>query len=132
MSGGDYWIEFAAITPETTGAYSGGERRVHTIAAALGTHTEIDLAENITGLDRAHAHLVLAALAHTMGTHQHDEIRRNPTTGDLELIDLDSLCPWPAAQPSQRSARLSTHVNEVREVGPTVGTPPDRHAEPLR
>ena len=68
-TGCDPWIEFADITQETTGVCSGGERRVLAIAAALGTHTQLDLVANITGLDHTHAHLVLAALAHAMGSH---------------------------------------------------------------
>lgn len=92
------WINFADINPETTGVYSGGERRVLAIAAALGSRTPLDLAENITGLDRTHAQLVLAALAHAMGTHHHNEIRRHPTTGAIDLIELDSLHSWPPEQ----------------------------------
>ena len=103
-AGGHPWIEFAAITPKTTGVYSGGERRVLAIAAALGTRTHVDLAENITGLDRTHAQLVLAALAHAMGSHHHDTIRRDPT-GAVHIIELGSLCPWPEPAEPDRTGR---------------------------
>ena len=128
----DCWIEFSAITPDSTGVYSGGERRVLAVAAALGTRTAIDLAENITGLDRTHAHLVLAALAHTMGTHHHDEIRHDPTTGEVDFAELSSLCPWPEASPSSRPAQPTAHLNGLLDSWPTTGTRPDRHAEPRR
>lgn len=79
-----YWIDFDAI-PDNIGAYSGGEQRVLRIAASLGGGVPVDLGENVSGLDRAHIDLVLAAISHASGAHEHSHF------GD-RLVPLH---PWP-------------------------------------
>jgi len=69
-----HWIDFDAI-PAQIGALSGGEQRFLQIAAALSDgETTVNLGRALTGLDRQHVHLVLAAVAHASGTHEQQEI----------------------------------------------------------
>ena len=67
-----HWIDFSAI-PAQIGALSGGEQRLLRIAAvhrrpATPPSTSADC---LAGLDRAHLQLVLAAVAHAAGSHEH-------------------------------------------------------------
>ena len=69
---GRYWFS-ADMVPEAVGVLSGGERRVLAIAASLAepTLTRVGLGDLVTGLDRDALDLVLAALAHAGGSHEH-------------------------------------------------------------
>ncbi|HEY7814646.1 MAG TPA: hypothetical protein VIC62_15485 [Nakamurella sp.] len=72
------WIDFDAI-PTQMGALSGGEQRFLQIAAALDDgDTTVNLGRCLAGLDRTHVHLVLAAVAHAAGTHQHEQLTFRP------------------------------------------------------
>jgi hypothetical protein len=93
------WIDFAALAEHAdTGAFSGGERRFLLVAASLAEDVPVVLREVIPGLDRANLDLVLAAIAHTGGSHQHSDIRTNED-GSMTLNPgyLASLHPWPRA-----------------------------------
>lgn len=93
------WIDFAALAEHAdTGAFSGGERRFLLLAASLAEDVPVVLGEVIPGLDRANLDLVLAAIAHTGGSHQHSDIRTNED-GSMTLNPgfLASLHPWPRA-----------------------------------
>lgn len=76
------------------GPYSGGERRFLTVAVMLGKD-QFD----VSGLDRSKVDLILAAIAHTAGTHEgrHTEVVPKPGGGfDLEFGPAyTSLHPWP-------------------------------------
>lgn len=78
-----------------SGAWSGREQRLVRIAASLldSDHT-VDLHEDVSGLDRANLTLVLAAIAHAGGSHQHSGIERN-SDGTSSVLLLDTLFPWP-------------------------------------
>lgn len=91
------WIDFESI-PEHAGPLSGGERRFLTIAASIAENVPVVLGDVIPGLDRKHLDLILAALAHAGGSHQHSDVRANPD-GSLSMGGgyLDSLHPWPEA-----------------------------------
>jgi len=52
------------------GLLSGGERRLVAIAASLATRRQINLAEDLTGLDDTNASIVLDALAHALRTRR--------------------------------------------------------------
>jgi hypothetical protein len=80
---------------EGTGGYSGGERQLIRIAASLLGGPPVDLSEDVPGLDRANIELVLAAIAHANGSHEHCGIRPNTGGGAVSLIRLPSLHPWP-------------------------------------
>ncbi|UKA56753.1 hypothetical protein LFT45_23040 (plasmid) [Arthrobacter sp. FW305-BF8] len=89
------WIDFAAI-PDETGALSGGERRFLLLAASLAEDIPVVLGDLVPGLDRENLDLVLAAIAHAGGSHQHSDVRFNED-GSMSLGKgyLDSLHPWP-------------------------------------
>ena len=91
------WIDFAAI-PEEVGPLSGGERRFLMLAASLAEDVPVVLGDLVSGLDRENLDLVLAAIAHAGGSHQHSDIRFNED-GSMSLGKgyLDSLHPWPRA-----------------------------------
>lgn len=83
---GTCWIDWDRINPDTTGALSGGERRLLAIAASIGGGQPVNLNDAVT-IDRNTLDLVLAAIAHASGSHQH-----YTWAGD----QLDSAHPWPA------------------------------------
>jgi hypothetical protein len=73
-----HWIDFHTI-PAQIGALSGGEQRFLQITAALNDgETTVNLGRAVAGLDRQHVYLVLAAVAHASGTHEHQEIAFEP------------------------------------------------------
>lgn len=95
---GRVYVIFSEI-PDMIGGYSGGEQRLLMIAASLGADQDapvrISLEDELPGLDREHAQLVLAAIAHAAGFHQPgrsielvDETPR--------LVDVDALYTWPS------------------------------------
>ena len=91
------WIDFAAI-PDEVGPLSGGERRFLMLAASLAEDVPVVLGDVVPGLDRENLDLVLAAIAHAGGSHQHADIRFNEDgTVSQGKGYLDSLHPWPRA-----------------------------------
>ncbi|WP_104062299.1 hypothetical protein [Arthrobacter sp. 4R501] len=89
------WIDFAAL-PEEVGVLSGGERRFLLLAASLAEDVPVVLRDVIPGLDRENLNLVLAAIAHAGGSHEHSDVRFNED-GSMALGKgyLDSLHRWP-------------------------------------
>ncbi len=89
-----YWIDLPAIT-EHVGGMSGGEQRLLRIAASIGSDdaAPVRLGEVLGGLDRPTLRLVLAAVAHVGGSHQHSSlvIDRN---GRATIIRQPSLFMW--------------------------------------
>lgn len=77
------------------GAWSGGEQRVARIAASLIGGERVDLNEDVSGLDRNNISLVLAAIAHANGSHEHSEIRYDNDGTPQGFDRLPSLYPWP-------------------------------------
>lgn len=91
------WIDFEALGEHANnGPYSGGERRFLLLAASLAEEVPVVLSEVVPGLDRQNLDLVLAAIAHAGGSHQHSDIHEN-ADGSMTLHPgyLDSLHPWP-------------------------------------
>lgn len=102
-STGRIWFDTAAATE--TDYLSSGQQRILAIAASLtDEQASVVLAEVLPGLERDVVELVLAAIAHTAGTHEH---------ADIEIIDgamhnhgqLPSLYPWPATPSPLRLVR---------------------------
>jgi hypothetical protein len=94
-----HWIDFDSI-PAQIGALSGGEQRFLQIAAALdGGETSVNLGRCLAGLDRHHVHLVLAAVAHASGTHEHQEIRFRPD-GTVTFARPGAIYRWDQAASS--------------------------------
>lgn len=100
---GSYFLDVDQLNADTTGALSGGEQRVLRIVASLLGGAPVNLYEDLPGLDREHVQLVLAAVAHASGSHQHSgdlvpdpEGRYRAADGTrLSFAKLDSLYPWP-------------------------------------
>ncbi len=88
-----HWIDFESI-PELSGALSGGEQRFLKIAAALDDgEVSVNLGRALAGLDREHVHLVLAAVAHAAGSHQHSRFIRRPD-GTVTVDRPGSMYRW--------------------------------------
>jgi hypothetical protein len=96
------WLDAAQIAPDTTGALSGGERRLLAVVAALAGEQPADISE-VAGLDRDLLDLVLAAIAHAGGSHQHSDIRSG-SGGRPEFARLPPLHPWPPLTPNRPDA----------------------------
>jgi hypothetical protein len=88
-----HWIDFESI-PELSGALSGGEQRFLQIAAALDdSDVTVNLGRALAGLDRRHVHLVLAAVVHAAGTHEHQEIALEPD-GTVSFTRPGAIYRW--------------------------------------
>jgi hypothetical protein len=85
---------FPAITEHLDGM-SGGEQRHLRIAASIGSDeaNPVRLGDALSGLDRPTLRLVLAAVAHAGGSHQHSSlvIDRN---GRATITKQPSLFMW--------------------------------------
>lgn len=78
------------------GGLSGGERRVLAVVAALaGDRPLRDLCGILAGVDRPHLALILAALAHAGGSHEHSEVIFT-ANHRVEFVDLPALIAWPS------------------------------------
>lgn len=89
-----YYVDWDKLD-HAMGPYSGGERRFLTVAFMLGKD-QLD----VSGLDRSKVDLILAAIAHTAGTHEgrRVEVVTGPD-GKADLVTgpaYTSLHPWPA------------------------------------
>lgn len=89
-----FWIDFAAIT-EHLGPLSSGEQRLLRIAASIGSDeaTPVSLGDVLSGLDRPTLRLVLAAVAHAGGSHQHSSLVIN-RNGGATITREPSLFIW--------------------------------------
>lgn len=89
----------AGVDPDvlltSAGAWSGGEQRVARIAASLLGGQQVDLSGEICGLHREQLDLVLAALAHANGSHEHSGAIRDDDGRVVGFERLRSLYPWP-------------------------------------
>ncbi|GAA3630995.1 hypothetical protein [Microlunatus ginsengisoli] len=92
---GWYWVDADAILANW-GVLSGGECRVLAVAAALVGYGPLDeLGATLSGLDRRNLELVLAAMAHAGGSHQHAGLADD--NGRLRLVRLPAVIGWPDA-----------------------------------
>jgi hypothetical protein len=69
------------LTSRRTGVLSGGERRILAVAASLAGGAPVDLADTVSGVDRHAVELILAAISHASGSHQHSDIPSTTTAG---------------------------------------------------
>ena len=65
------------------------------MAASLLGGPAVDLSEDVPGLDRQAAALVLAAIAHANGSHEHSEIQFNEDGTPRGFSRVPTLYPWP-------------------------------------
>lgn len=101
VDGDRAWLDVATLLAET-GAWSSGEKRVVAIAASLIGEERVNLAEVMTGLDRASMDLVLAALAHANGSHQDSDIAFDDD-GRPRIIRPGPLHSWPSIADQARN-----------------------------
>lgn len=99
---GRYWFD-PSVAIEESGYLSGGERRVLAIAASLvSSEHPVDLGD-VSGLDRQALSLVLAALAHAGGSHEHSRMlmEEGPDGRPVYVGSerLDSIYGWPEEEP---------------------------------
>lgn len=87
-------LDCAAITTQTIGALSSGEQRYLRIAASIGGGEPVNLNENLS-LDRGLLDLVLAAIAHSAGSHEDTVISYDTRGGAARFDHPDTLYPWP-------------------------------------
>ena len=88
-----YWLDVDALT-NLTGSLSCGERRVLAVVAALASSGPLtELTDILAGVDRRHLHLILAALAHSGGSHEHTSIRQGHDA--TRFPPLGPLVAWP-------------------------------------
>lgn len=88
-----YWIDFDGVS-DNIGVLSDGEQRLLRIAASIGSSDVlVNLSDDISGLDRQTLHLVLAALAHAAGSHEHSDVIVD-VNGRASFIKESSLYPW--------------------------------------
>lgn len=100
----EYWLDAEAISP-ATGNLSGGERRVLAVVAALADNQPLErnLAEVMSGVDRGHQTLILAALRHAGGSHQHSDYQRR-ADGTYSITETGALFPWPEREHARQGA----------------------------
>lgn len=77
------------------GAWSGGEQRLVRIAASLLGGPPVDLSDAISGIDRDHQVLVLAAIAHAAGSHEGSELLFDDAGKPTGFHQPGSLYTWP-------------------------------------
>ena len=81
----------------STGTMSGGERRLVDVALSLLSNDHpVDLGDAISGLDRHGVDLVLAALAHASGSHEHSGFAYDQDGKPTGIVRHTTLHPWPA------------------------------------
>ena len=90
---GRTWLDGDAL--RATSGLSGGERRVLALVAALIDAQPVEIVDVVSGLDRHHLDLVLAALAHAGGSHEHAAVALDPD-GTAHFSSPGPLHPWPA------------------------------------
>jgi len=89
-----YWLEGDDI-PGNIGALSSGEQRFLRLVAGLCGGGPVDLT-NVCGLDREHAALVLAGIAHANGSHEQSvPVFNDEHTAIMRMDRPGSLYPWP-------------------------------------
>ena len=88
------WIDFESI-PDQLGALSGGERRFLQLAASLAGEVHVVSGDVVSGLDRGNLELVLAAVAHAGGSHEHSGMTLHEDGTPKAFTHLTALYPWP-------------------------------------
>lgn len=93
---GSVWLDAEQMTGHTD-QLSGGERRVLAIVQSLATAAPVgDLGGILAGVDRDNLTLILAALAHAGGSHEHVTVHISGT--GMSYLRLPALVEWPADQ----------------------------------
>ncbi len=113
---GATWLDDQFLA-SALGGLAGGERRVLSIVVALADTTgahRVDLADVVAGIDRDNLDLVLSALAHAGGSHQHSRLTPTNDASGYRVDRFTSLHPWPAAAPPTAADTAVTRNANVR------------------
>jgi hypothetical protein len=134
---GWWWLDHQAITDDTLCALSGGEQRILRIVASLAGGQPVNLYADLPGLDRHLMSLVLAAMAHANGSHEHADLRIDHDRGVTVVAGrLPSLHPWPEPVEGEHHAQPPVPFRTGPAARPAAdprGTPGrDRAATPRR
>lgn len=91
------WLDVRAMTDDELGVLAGGEQRVLRIVRSLAGGPPANLNDDVPGLDRAVLALVLAAIAHAGGSHEHGPDPEFDADGNFVGFGQSpgSLYPWP-------------------------------------
>ena len=90
---GGFWLDTDALK-EMTGAMSSGVERVLAVVRALAACEPLaDLPGVLAGVDRVNLMLLLAALSHASGSHEHSLVRRDGSTASY--YRPGPIVPWP-------------------------------------
>lgn len=89
------WVDFTSI-PERIGAKSGGEQRFLRLIASLGADVPVIVGDEVTGLDREHVQLVLAAIAHAAGMSTPGRTIEQDADGIPRFVNTTPIYTWPA------------------------------------
>jgi hypothetical protein len=135
---GWWWLDHQAITDDTLCALSGGEQRILRIVASLAGGTPVNLYADLPGLDRDRMSLVLAAMAHANGSHEHADIHIDHDRGGVAVLNgrLPSLHSWPEPVEGEPHAHRSVPPRPEPATRPAADprgtTRGDRTAAPRR
>jgi hypothetical protein len=89
------WTDLDGALRRGSIAGSGGQLRLLRAAASLADGQPIDLADLTAGLDRRELALLLAALSHAAGSHEHREVLRDEDGAPHAGAPLGPVVPWP-------------------------------------
>ncbi len=130
---GEFWLD-ADVINQATGQLSGGEQRVLAVVAALAGSQPLErsLPEVMSGVDRVNQTLILAALSHAGGSHQHNDHQRQ-ADGTYTIIEAGALFPWPTARSVSDQDALPLTDRAAPPLLPrTSGAAAERRAAPGR
>lgn len=80
------------ILHDEMGAWSGSEQRIVRIALSLLIGEDVNLRDDLGSFDPTTTRLVLAALSHALGAHEHTV----PNPDGLGYVPAGTHIPWPA------------------------------------
>lgn len=90
------WVDIDPALREGRIHGSSGQLRILRAAASIADGQALDLGDVASGLDRRHLQLLLAAIAHTGGSHEHHKELEDEASGVRFLEDrLPPLQTWP-------------------------------------
>jgi hypothetical protein len=89
------WPDLEPALADSLLVGSSGQQRVLRAAASIADASPVDLGDLAAGLDRRALTLVLAAIAHAAGSHEHHHTPRYPDGVPHPGDRLPPLVPWP-------------------------------------
>lgn len=87
------WLDVNVLLDES-GAWSGGEQRIVRLAASLIGDERVNLSDDLSGNDRRTTALLLAAIAHASGSHEHSDMHFGED-GQPHIVRPGTLYAWP-------------------------------------